>query len=57
MVGKRKYLQAKPLFLAAPETDVSDEYVVISGAGYAMVWGSEDFSYMGRGMRYCKTLC
>ncbi len=56
MVGKRQNLQLKPLFLAATEMAVLDESVVISGAGYALVWGSEDISYMGRGLRCCMTL-
>ncbi len=30
--------------------------VVVSGAGYAMAWGSEDFSFMGRGLRCYMTL-
>ncbi len=33
------------------------ESVVVFGAGYAMFWGSEDFSFMGRGLRCCMTLC
>ncbi len=40
MVGKRQNLQLTPLFLDAIEMALLDESVVISGAGYAMVWGT-----------------
>ena len=43
--------------MAATETAVFYESVVVFGAGYAMVWGSVDFSFMGRGLRCCMTLC
>ncbi len=33
-----------------------DEFVVVSGARYVMVLGNKDYSYMGRGLRYCVTL-
>ncbi len=53
---KRSNLPPKPLFLATTEKTVLDESVVVSGAGYAIVLGNEDYSYMERGLRYCVTL-
>ncbi len=62
VVGYRKWnLQPKPLFLADTETTVFDESVVVSGTRYAMVWGSEDYSFMGQVLRcymtrHCRSL-
>ncbi len=44
-------------FVAVTDRTVLDESIVVSGAGYTMVWGNEDFSHMGRGLRCCMTLC
>ncbi len=54
---KKMKLQPMHLFWAATETAVFNESVVVSGAWKAMVWGSEDFSFMGRGLRCGMTLC
>ncbi len=57
LVGRRWNLQTKPLFLATTEMAVLDESVVVSYAGHAVVWCSEDFPYIGRWLRCWMTLC
>lgn len=58
VVGWKKVKSAAKVSIwAATEMAVFYESIVVSGAWYAVVWGSEDFSFVGQGLICCMTLC